>query len=70
MFENSTRKILFVLIPSLCMMTAYSLVYYPDTIFTALFSVFTNVLFGYVGYKQGSSLPAQAEPKKEDNFIV
>lgn len=44
MFSSATRVTLLVLIAVLCAMNIYSLIYYPDTLFVSVFSVFKDIV--------------------------
>lgn len=69
-FKSTTNNLIYILTFSIIGMTAFTLMYYPDTLFKDVFAVFAPLLTGIWGYKFGRSLPEQKtvplEEKKEE----
>ena len=64
-FKSTTNNLIYILTFSIIGMTAFTLTYYPDTLFKDVFAVFAPLLTGIWGYKFGRSLPEQKEPQND-----
>lgn len=72
-FKSTTNVLVYILTLSVIGMTAFTLVYYPDTIFKEVFDVFAPLLTAIWGYKFGRSMPYQKTipvEEKKDDFVV
>lgn len=59
MFNDSTRKMLFLFAFTLCVITIYTMVYFPNTLFEKVLTYFMGVFTTYIGVKSGSTMPQQ-----------
>lgn len=72
-FKSTTNTLTYILTLSLIGMTFFTLMYYPDSLFKDVFTIFAPIVTGVWGYKQGRSLPEQkVSPveEKKDDFVV
>lgn len=61
MFDNSTRKMIFMFSFTLCAITIYTMIYFPNTLFEKVLTYFMGIFSTYIGIKGGSTLPEQVK---------